>query len=318
MGRSSAGGGGGGSRSSGHHSSSSRSFGGRSSSSRSSSSSYRTSSYSGGHSSYHRHYHTHRSYGGSGIYINGVDIRDMSPEQVTKEMFTLIYIFWVIALVSLLVASFVFWKNAPSFQREKLETSLCTETTYVVDDARWNVYDRDMDGMKYFYKKTGVQPIILIEDAVTYPESKLNDTELEAFLQEQYDSLCDDEGHALFMYWDDTRGNFEFYWLIGNRAKTVIDDEACDLVFKYFDNNATSNMSDDEFISKSFKSAANAIMKSPNSWMKIPCIGIPVLVVALVIIVFAHVSTRKKQLKVAEMQAASEILKQNTEDLKMD
>lgn len=318
MGRSSAGGGGGG-RSSGGRSSGSRSFGGRSSSSRSSRSSGSSFSSSSSGSSYHRHYHSHSYYGGrGGAYSSSAPARETSPEEMIKQVFILLYIFWAIGLVVVLVATFIFKTQSPSYQREPLARSLSTETQYVVDNARWGVADRDMSGMKYFYKKTGVQPIILLEDHTTYPESKLTDAELEAYLTNKYNELCTDEGHALFMYWDDGLGNFDFYWLVGNRAKTVIDDEACDIVFSCFDNNATSDMSDSQFVSISFRQAAGRIMRSPNSWVKIPLIGLPLLIVVFIVLVCLHVSMHKKRLRVAEMEAAASILSQNTEDLKMD
>ena len=330
MGRAGRGGGGGfgGSRGSGFGGS--RGFGshsGGSSSHRSGysggSSSHR-SSYSGGsrNSSYHRHYNSGPRfyYFGGSRYSNSRYSGGYSSIR-GGGLFSKIIgsrIFWLIVIGSIIFSAISDgysknWSNGSSgtsitsstVNRERLESTTLKVTDYTYhDDLDWITNPTKLkDGMYHFFELTGVQPFLYITDDVG-AKGIPTDAELEEFGNKIYDKYFEDEAHLLVVFYEKDEKYRSFY-ITGTEAKTVIDDEAGEILLDYIDHYYYSNYDESEFFGRSFSEAADRIMRKTES----PFFPIAVLVIITVIVVvlFSWWKKRKKH-RLEEMKKAKDIL----------
>lgn len=213
------------------------------------------------------------------------------------------------AAVSCAWYSFYNYNRAPKYQREPLDASYCDEVPYVVDVANLGVDNSiTRQGMKLFYKRTRVQPIIVTTEGIE-GDNYSDDEVIETYMAKIYDGMVEGEGHVLFLYLDHCDGEFSIYWLVGSKAKAVVDDEACDIVFDTFLKYSTSILNDDEFISKAFDEASSRMMTSPNSWIVITVVTILAFTVVVIVCVTVWFKLKKKEQKLKEMELAAEILK---------
>lgn len=171
---------------------------------------------------------------------------------VTFVLFVLIIIFFVFSKWS------VGRVTPPTVKREPLAAEQCAESdTWYIDNADWIIDKRKLtEGLQHFYKKTGVQPLLMIEEG-----EKPVTEEIEALLRDTYDKLYDDEGHFIYLYWDTGNGYYHQYYYAGLSAKQVMDSEATDILMDYVDRYTTTDMTDEEMFSTAFSKAGDAIMK---------------------------------------------------------
>lgn len=195
--------------------------------------------------------------------------------------------------------------TASTVKREALPAGAVTETDYYTDELDW-IGNRTTltSGMKNFYKKTGVQPYLYLTDTIDGTHSP-SEAQVEQFAYETYDSLFSDEAHLLLIFFEygDT---YHTWYMAGNQAKTVLDQEAMDILLDYIDKYYyDQSMTDEQMFSKSFDEAGNRIMAVTTSpW-------IPVLiiagVVAILIIAFFWWRSYKKN-KNLEAEQTEKIL----------
>lgn len=318
-GRSSGGGSRGGSRSSGGRRSSSsssgrssRSFGSSSRSSRSSSSwSSRSSSSYGGSS--HRHIH----FGGSSRGGGGCGL-SLTPVIVIVVVIVMIFSFSIISSIMSSVFS-IFTMFLPdrepnaggyvsesTIEREPLPPEYVIETDWFTDELDWIASASTLEsGMREFYKETGVQPYLYLVDSVngsTYP----SEDEMHTFANGLYDELFEDEGHLLLVFQEhNSDGNYYAYYVAGMQAKTVIDDEAADILLDYVDHYYYSDLDEDEMFAAVFRDTAERIMHKETSPLPIILIVLGVVAVAVIALVWW---TRAKKQKNLEREQTARIL----------
>ena len=277
MGRS---GGGGGGRSGGGGGSRSRSSGGGRSHSSSGRSSYRSSSsrsYSSSH--HHHHYHDDDYHGGGNSFGAVVAI--------------LFLIFCMcVCLVNMFGSAGV---TKSTVVREKIETGASNNEGYLYDDAGWIGNKTKFEkGLKYFYDKTGVIPYVCIIDNID-GDYDVSEKELEQYAITMYDELIDDEGHFLLALWD-YDGEWMYWTAMGAQVGTVMDQEACDILFDYIDKYYYEAATEEEFFSLAFEKAADRIMQAPtNFWDFAKKAAIPVAVVITAIIAFSFWKRKVKR-----------------------
>ncbi len=178
-------------------------------------------------------------------------------------------------------------------EREPLPEGSVRLTDYYSDEEGWITNpSRLTQGMKKFYKMTGVQPYLYIAsqvDGTTEPTV----AQLSAFSDGLYDTLFDDEAHFLLVFCDTGYGGFRCGYTAGRLAKSVMDDEAISVLNDYLDRYYSSDMSDEEFFSESFGKTAERIMtvtKSP--W---PTVAVAVSAVIVVLLLFMWWSKAKEK-----------------------
>lgn len=164
--------------------------------------------------------------------------------------------------------------TASTEEREPLPSGAVTETEYYTDEVNWiGNHTQMVDGLRYFYDETGVQPHVHITDNIngsTNPSME----DIEAYANDLYDTLFEDEAHLLLVFFEPVPNDYMTYYVTGSQARSVIDAEAGDILLDYLDRNYTNTgFTDEEYFSESFREAADRIMEVTTSpW-------IPVLII---------------------------------------
>lgn len=185
--------------------------------------------------------------------------------------------------------------TASTIAREALPKGSVNETEYYTDELGWIGNSTTLiAGMKNFYQKTGVQPYLYLTDTVEGSHSPTND-QLDQFAHAKYDALFTDEAHLLLVFFEyDSSGQPKVWYVAGSQAKTVLDDEAMNILLDYIDRYYyDSSLTDEQMFSKSFDNAGERIMSVTTSpW-------IPVLIVAgvlvILVVLFLWWRSHKKQ-----------------------
>lgn len=320
MGRAGRGGGGGsrgggfgGSRGFGSHSGSTHRSSFSSSSFRSSShrsSNYRSSSHSSWGGSYHRHYNSGPRfyYFGGTRYSNsttGGGYTNIDPAAVARSIIkTMMWFIIIITIISVVFGTGAYSSNSitPStVNREKFDgESYYDPNNWYTDELGWIKSSSTLEsGMRHFYEKTGVQPYLYITG-----DPILADSKMQQYANALYDSLFDDEAHLLVVF-NEHNDNYKSCYVVGVEAKTVIDDEAGEILLDYIDHYYYSNYDEDEFFARSFREAADRIMRVTPKYGWIAFIFILVIVLAVILFTWWK---KKKQHKLDEMKHAQDIL----------
>ena len=168
-------------------------------------------------------------------------------------------------------------------EREALPMSASRETGYYTDEEDWFSRPSTLEkGLKYFYQKTGVQPYVYVVGS----SHGTTISALQAFADEQYDRLFSDEAHYLLVFYDNGAGGYSWAYSVGTQAKTIMDNEANEILADYIDRYySDGTITDEEFFSLSFEKTADRIMTvtKPASAYIMPVVGvIAVLVIAFI------------------------------------
>lgn len=202
--------------------------------------------------------------------------------------------------------------TSSTIEREKLNSSSLIETEYYTDDAGYIYNSNKLEkGMKNFYKQTGVQPYLYVTDNIdgnTMPTQ----AELEAKSEELYDAIIPDEAHFFVLFVDsvdleDAGQDFVAYYVVGNEARTVMDDEACEIVVDYITASYydTSYSDWEDFLSAAYDKAGTRIMKvTVNPWVYVLSIS----GVAVIVVVGYKWWEKKRQAKKEEEERTDKIL----------
>lgn len=224
--------------------------------------------------------------------------------------FIITFIIMAMAVSAMIVANTSMGRITKSTQvREKLPSSMCTVIdTWYEDDINWIYDDRTLErGLRNFYNETGVQPYLYITDNIG-GKAKPTLSDFENTLQKKYDELFSDEGHVLVCFMESSPNVYATYYVVGQQAKSVIDEEAGNILLDYFDYYYTSDLSDEELFSTSFTKAAERMMTVTNTVKTLALrVGLAVCIVAMLIVVFLFVIKARK-LKVEQAKADAAIL----------
>lgn len=176
--------------------------------------------------------------------------------------------------------------NSSSIEREPIESGLVNQTPYYVDNLEW-ISDQTTaeDGLKYFYEKTNIQPVVYITDNIDGDPNPSPD-EIDAFAEQIYDELFTDEAHLLLVHfenYDYYQYEFSYHTVYGSQAKVVMDTEAEDILFDYLDYyylQDPDEISEEELFSGAFRDTADRIMSVTRS----PWIPVAVIVGGIVLV----------------------------------
>ena len=194
--------------------------------------------------------------------------------------------------------------DASTVEREPLPASATVETAYYADeDGGWIHNASALErGMSRFYEETGVQPYLLI-----MPNGSTTSTqELQATAEEAYGRLFEDEGHFILVFCDDGKGSYNCGYFMGAQARSVMDDEAVEILSQYlaryyFD----TSLSEEEVFSDTFADTADRIMEVTPSPVVPVAICIAVVVVTGVVLVIVR---KRMQAKREEAERMEKIL----------
>ncbi len=197
---------------------------------------------------------------------------------------------------------------ASTVEREPLPASASVETAYYTDeDGDWIKNASDLEsGLRYFYKKTGVQPYLYI-----LPNGTTTSTsDLQSRAESLYGELFEDDAHFLLVFCDDGEGGYNCGYAVGSQAKTIMDNEAVDILSDYLDRYYNDlSLSEEEIFSNAFSKTADRIMTVTGSTARTTTMVIGgVAIVAIVASVIVVVVKKKGEQKEAEAKRTQDIL----------
>ncbi|MBQ6875674.1 MAG: hypothetical protein IJN46_05510 [Lachnospiraceae bacterium] len=182
-------------------------------------------------------------------------------------------------------------------ERDPLPAGSVNETGYYTDNLGWIQKSTKLtEGMKAFYKKTGVQPYLYLASEKEVEQAG----SLEALANSLYDKLFTDEAHFLFTYIEDSNYKWEMHFVTGTQATSVIDAEAEEIIYqkfvRYYDD---TDLEDEEFFSKVFEEAAEVMMKHETNGFDVAKVALLVVggVGIVGLIIYAVIKSRKLKLK---------------------
>ena len=146
-----------------------------------------------------------------------------------------------------------------TIRRPRLNSSSLVNVGWYTDNLDW-IRDSDKleKGLAYFYKRTGVSPYLYLTEDVSGVLNPTSD-QLDDFAGELYDRLFRDEAHFLVVF-QEYNGEYNTWYVCGLEARTVMDDEACEILLDYLDANYFGDYDDEEYFAKAFTDAADRIM----------------------------------------------------------
>lgn len=186
-----------------------------------------------------------------------------------------------------------------TYEREKLPNSYAIVDKLYQDDADWISRESELTkGLKSFYKNTGVAPFVYI----TNGDKGTSENELTKFTQNYYDEHFTDEAHFILAIYDDGNGGYICGYTCGSDAKTVMDSEAVSILADYLDRYYNSDVSDEEFLGKSFEKTGIRIMsKTPSAAIAV-IIFVGVTAVLIILYKWWNMAQIRKREKAAETE----------------
>jgi hypothetical protein len=196
--------------------------------------------------------------------------------------------------------------------RTALASGSVTETAFFQDQVGSVRHEEVLQsGLRRFYEETGVQPFVYFTKDVNFyfdsyekllvdEQDPLIDTSRYnssmARMEALYDTLFEDEGHFLLVViGDSTYGKTGLYlsYYYGDLVDQVMDDDAVDILFDYYDRYIDTSRTIENVISTSFGKTADNIMGITAQRMKyIFCVAAVVIAAG---IVFAVLKTRQNR-----------------------
>ena len=188
--------------------------------------------------------------------------------------------------------------------REALPAGTAIETAYFTDDDHdW--IDRPShleDGMRHFYQLTGVQPYLYILPNGTTTSIQ----ELTQLAETLYGQLFTDEAHFLLVFCDDGYGSYNCGYVVGSQAKTIMDDEAINVLADYLDRYYNDlSLTEEELFSQAFAHTADRIMTVTKSPLVPAAACFAAAVIAIVVYL---VLQKRREQREREQQRMEEIL----------
>lgn len=233
---------------------------------------------------------------------------------------------WVgLLVIAIVLLSMVFSNitNSPksTVNRKKLENPVAYTNNCIVDELGWienpQKLSKELQG---FYKKTGIQPYIVLED---YDSSLTTDAEKEAYANEYYHTQIDNEGTFLYMYFAEPNDSDVGYmaYVNGKSVTSVMDAEAVNIFWNYLDRYwVDENLTMTDVFAKTFEKTADTIMTKSTTGKDIVKYVLILTVVISIGVVIYILRQQKRKLEKERAEETERILNtpldNDTEDLK--
>jgi hypothetical protein len=140
-----------------------------------------------------------------------------------------------------------------------------------------------------------------------------NETQAQTWGWAKYKELFKDDGTHLLVVWYQVAGTQDDYaWMFaGTPANGVIDEDAIDDIYSYFNRYYTSDYDDNQYFAKVFEESAEKIMKQSDTGWKASLFW---LIAVIAVLIIMNVIDYKNVMKIKKQEAAAELLNANIED----
>jgi len=172
-------------------------------------------------------------------------------------------------------------------------------------------------GMRNFHQATGVRPHLYLIGEIYGTQNPTND-QLLSFAQTRYDELFNDEAHVLLLFFENANQDYGMVVVPGNQARSVLDQEAQDILLDFVGRYYYMDISEEELFSRAFDAAAERIMHVPPEPPDNRAIWMTVIIVAgalLLVLMLFRWWKRKQEQKNLEAEQTERILSQPLETI---
>ena len=188
-----------------------------------------------------------------------------------------------------------------TIKRDALPAGYVNETEYFTDNLGWISNKSQMEkGLKYFYKKTGIQPYVYITGELN-GKSTPTDEDARLFAEKFYNDNFSDEAHFLLIFQEYYSGDYHMWQMGGKQTKVLMDKEAVNILFDYLEEYYYSDLDEEEFFTKAFTEAADRIMTVQKSKMPL------IIVLSLSVVVIFLLYTWWKKIKEQKNKEAKQM-----------
>ena len=170
------------------------------------------------------------------------------------------------------------------------------------------------NGLREFYDETGVLPYLYLTDNVN-GDTMPTIPEVQSFAETQYDKLFSDEAHFLLVFVESTDlertgENFVAGYAVGHQARTVMDDEAIDILADYIKAYYYQDgLSDEQYFANAFSEAGTSMMTVYHSpWIKVAIIFIVAAGAIVVLLIARSIYQKKAQREKEKAEETERIL----------
>lgn len=218
---------------------------------------------------------------------------------------------WIIVL---LIVVAMIWVSAnkdtngvtSTVQRIKLDYPGGYINNCITDELGWFSNESKTETeLKYFYDKTGVQPMIILKN---YDSSLVTEEDKIAWTEKYYEDNFTQENIFLYVYFaeEDTDNDVGYMtYTNGYGTSSVMDSEAVDIFWSYIDRYWYTDMTTDEVFLETFKNTADVIMKSATAkqdTVKWVVIGVTVIGGGLITVVIMKLKRKHDREKAEETE----------------
>lgn len=189
-----------------------------------------------------------------------------------------------------------------AYNREKLNSGIPYQQDCIIDELGWfeNIPQTEKR-LKTFYDKTGVQPMIVINE---YNPALKTDQQKSEYAKEWYDRNIKNENVFLYMYFGEP-GDSEVGYMEtvnGKEISSVMDSNAVNIFWNYLDQDWTSGMNSDDMFVSVFDQTADRIMTKTATKNDVMLKGLGVAAIVAVggVIIAVIVLRRKHERERAE------------------
>ncbi|MBR3302327.1 MAG: hypothetical protein IKI73_06665 [Firmicutes bacterium] len=233
------------------------------------------------------------------------------PEKKTTAVGCLSVILIIVAIILAVIMINGINASKDAKNRTKLDVKPTVNIGYIDDQLGWLDKKSTVESaMKVFYDKTGVMPYLIITSNIG---GATNETQAQAWGWAKYEELFKNDGTHLLVVWYQVAGTQDDYaWMFaGTPANGVIDEDAIDDIYSYFNRYYTSDYDDNQYFAKVFEESAEKIMKQSDTGWKSSLFW---LIAVIAVLIIMNVIDYKNVMKIKKQEAAAELLNANIED----
>lgn len=165
---------------------------------------------------------------------------------------------------------------------------------YTDEDGDWIHNPQRLEqGLDHFYDETGVWPYVyILPNGYTRSSQQLTD-----MAEQLYGELFSDNAHFILVFCDNGAGGYNCGYYGGQQTRSVMDDEAVQILAAYLENYYNDySLSEEEIFSKTFYQTADHIMnKTVNPTIPIAIVGGVIIIAIIVAMLVVHKRETKKR-----------------------
>ena len=209
--------------------------------------------------------------------------------------------------------------TASTVVREALPSGSANETgPLFTDNLGWIGNRTQLEtGMRNFHRATGVRPHLYLVGEINGSRTPTA-AQVEAYARDLYDQLFTDEAHLLVVFFENNASPPLIIAAaqIGTMARSVIDQEAEDILYDYiFRYYGRDRLTEEQVFSNAFNSTAERIMRVPPDNRAIWQTVIIVAGVLLLVFILFRWWQRKQEQKNLEAEQLERVLNQPLEPI---